>query len=117
MVNGGRIGSLEVVIITTKRGHKVRLYEKELRIRGQLNVASIPPNQEEIKSLISYYKQQIKRYGVNLHLWREITIKEENPDVIVLTTGSVPKKLRVTGSKLPHIFQPINVLLGKRGQW
>jgi 2,4-dienoyl-CoA reductase-like NADH-dependent reductase (Old Yellow Enzyme family)/thioredoxin reductase len=116
MVVGAGPGGLEAAVTAAKRGHQVTLYEKEHRIGGQLNLASIPPDREEIQYLIPYYEEQIKRTGVNLRLGREITlreIKEENPDVLIMATGMIPKSLEVKGSNLPHVVQAIDVLSGK----
>jgi 2,4-dienoyl-CoA reductase-like NADH-dependent reductase (Old Yellow Enzyme family)/thioredoxin reductase len=116
MVVGAGPGGLEAAVTAARRGHRVTLYEKECRIGGQLNLASIPPDREEIQYLIPYYEEQIKRSGVNLCLGTEITlkeIKEENPDVLIMATGMIPKSWEVKGSNPPHVVQAIDVLSGK----
>lgn len=116
MVVGAGPGGLEAAVTAAGRGHRVTLYEKEHEIGGQLNLASTPPDRGEIRHLIPYYMEQIKRTGVHLNLGQEMTLKvmkEENPDVVILAVGMIPKSMEVKGSNLPQVVQAVDVLSGK----
>jgi len=116
MVVGAGPGGLEAAITAAKRGHHVTLYEAEDRIGGQLNVASVPPDRDEIKTLIPYYEQQVTRTGVNLTLGRRITwddVKNERPDVLIMATGSVPIASPIEGDERTTVVQAVDVLGGR----
>lgn len=100
MVIGGGPGGLDAAWVAAKRGHEVHLYEKRADLGGQLSLCSDMKCKQEILHLVRYQKSQIEKYGVQIHLNAEVTpdmIKREDPDVIVLATGSVPVKPSVPG--------------------
>jgi pyruvate/2-oxoglutarate dehydrogenase complex dihydrolipoamide dehydrogenase (E3) component len=67
---------------------------------GQLLPGSVPGHKAELRSLIDFQKKQAEIYGVQCHLNHEVSeddIKSDDPDVIVLATGSLPAMPRVNG--------------------
>lgn len=107
MVIGGGPGGLNVAWVAAKRGHDVHLYEKQPVLGGQLTLGSITNYKHELLSLINYQKRQIEKSGVHTHLDFEVTldtIKEEKPDVIILSTGSTPILPGVPGIDKPIVF-------------
>ncbi|MBL7174615.1 MAG: FAD-dependent oxidoreductase [Desulfobacteraceae bacterium] len=113
MVIGGGPGGLNVAWVAAKKGHEVSLYEKQALLGGQLILGCVSNFKKELRSLIDFQKRQIKKYGVKCHLNIEATldtVKDENPDVVILATGSVPIKPSIEGidtpivSVLPQIF-------------
>lgn len=116
MVIGAGPGGMEAACTAGKRGHTVTLYEKEGNIGGQLNIAHVPPDREEIQALLPYYEEQIKRTGVNLVLEKDVTwddVKREKPDVIIMATGMIPKSLVVETNGTPKVVQAVDLLGGK----
>jgi 2,4-dienoyl-CoA reductase-like NADH-dependent reductase (Old Yellow Enzyme family)/thioredoxin reductase len=116
MVIGAGPGGLEAACTASMRGHTVTLYEKEEKIGGQLNVAHIPPDREEIKNLIPYYEEQIRRTGVKLVLRKHVTwedVEREKPDATVMATGMMPRRLTVVGHETSNVLQAVEVLAGK----
>jgi 2,4-dienoyl-CoA reductase-like NADH-dependent reductase (Old Yellow Enzyme family)/thioredoxin reductase len=100
MVIGGGPGGLHVAWVAAKRGHDVHLYEKQPQLGGQLILGSVTKYKKELLSLINFQKRQVERSGINTHLNCEVTldtVKSENPDAIVLCTGSIPIKPPVPG--------------------
>jgi 2,4-dienoyl-CoA reductase-like NADH-dependent reductase (Old Yellow Enzyme family)/thioredoxin reductase len=100
MVVGGGPGGLNVAWVAAKRGHKVHVYEKRDSLGGQLLPGSIPGHKKELQSLIKFQKKQIEKFGVTCHLNHEVQvedIREMNPDVVILATGSQPLIPRVAG--------------------
>jgi NADPH-dependent 2,4-dienoyl-CoA reductase/sulfur reductase-like enzyme len=100
MVIGGGPGGANVAWVAARRGHEVHLFEKQAALGGQLIPGSISGYKKEIRSLISFQESQIRKFGVHLHLEHEATVdtvKEMNPDVIILSTGSVPSIPPVDG--------------------
>jgi len=84
---------MNVAWVASKRGHKVRLFEKNPFLGGQLVLGSTTTYKKEIRNLIRFQENQINRYGVENILNKEVTpeiIKKENPDVVIIATGSYP---------------------------
>jgi len=117
MVVGGGPGGLNVAWVAAKRGHRVDLYEKQSVLGGQLNLGSTTAYKKELFTLINFQKKQIKKYGVHTHLNCEVTpdiIRQENPDVIVLSTGSIPIIPEVPGIDRPIVFPLTRILDGSK---
>jgi len=93
MVVGGGPGGLNTAWVAAKRGHEVHLYEKQSYLGGQLVPGSKTAYKREMQSLINFQKRQAELNGVVCHLGQEVTaqtVQEENPDVVILATGSRP---------------------------
>ena len=117
MVIGGGPGGLNVAWVAAKRGHKVHVYEKRPTLGGQLLPGSVPGHKAELRSLIKFQMKQAQIYGVQCHLNHEVTednVKNENPDVIVLATGSLPLLPAVDGIDKDIVLTYEDVLNGDR---
>jgi 2,4-dienoyl-CoA reductase-like NADH-dependent reductase (Old Yellow Enzyme family)/NADPH-dependent 2,4-dienoyl-CoA reductase/sulfur reductase-like enzyme len=93
MVVGGGPGGLNVAWVAARRGHNVHLFEKESVLGGQLVFGSVTGYKKELLNLIRFQRRQIERFGVKCHLNYEVTldtVKREDPDVVILATGSLP---------------------------
>jgi 2,4-dienoyl-CoA reductase-like NADH-dependent reductase (Old Yellow Enzyme family)/thioredoxin reductase len=113
MVIGGGPAGMEAARILSLRGHQVSLYEKEVDLGGQVNLASIPPYKEEIRNIIDFLVNQIGKMPIAISIQKEVrldTIMRENPDVIVLAIGSLPVIPKILGGKRETIFTPSEIL-------
>ena len=113
MVVGGGPGGLNVAWVSAKRGHEVHLYERQAELGGQLILGSVTNYKKEILNLIAFQKRQIEKSGVMCHLNQEVsvdTIKEINPDVIILATGSTPIIPPIPGIEKSIITTPSEIL-------
>ena len=93
MVVGGGPGGLNVAWVAAKRGHFVHVYEKRSELGGQLIPGSTPGHKAELRSLIRFQKKQAELFGVQCHLNHEVSMEDiqaNQPDVVVLATGSLP---------------------------
>lgn len=122
MVIGGGPGGMNVAWVAAKRGHEVHLYEKQSTLGGQLNLGSITRYKKELLSLIHYQIRQIEKCGVHAHLNFEVTldtVKKEKPDVVILSTGSIPIMPDVPGIdkaialSLPQVLTGSKPAIGK----
>ena len=93
MVVGAGPGGLNAAWVAAKRGHEVHLYEKQSYLGGQLVPGSKTAYKREMQSLINFQKKQVELNGVICHMGQEVTaqtVQKENPDVVILATGSRP---------------------------
>lgn len=117
MVIGGGPGGMESAWIAAKRGHNVTLYEKEDRLGGAFLVAAYPPGKSEIVKVIAYYEHQCKKYGVDIQLNIDVdesVIKNANPDVIIIATGSKPLIPSIKGIGNEKIMKANDVLMSRQ---
>jgi 2,4-dienoyl-CoA reductase-like NADH-dependent reductase (Old Yellow Enzyme family)/thioredoxin reductase len=93
MIIGGGIAGLQAARWLAKRGHRVSLWEKENQVGGQILLASLPPQKEEIRSLLEFLNRQIEKLHVKVDLGCAVspeTVERERPDVIIIATGGRP---------------------------
>jgi len=93
LVIGGGPAGLEAALTAAVRGHRVVLWEKSLRLGGQLNYAGIPPGKQEFLALVDYYRNRLEAFDVQVELGREATPESVlacRAEVVVLASGSRP---------------------------
>jgi thioredoxin reductase len=93
IVIGGGPAGLEAARVAALRGHKVSLYDKNSELGGQTLIAAKAPGRDGFLDLGRYQTYQMKLLNVDVHLNTEVTpetVKKENPDAVVVATGSVP---------------------------
>lgn len=119
MVVGGGLAGLEAARVAADRGHNVTLYERGERLGGQVIPASKAPLRSEMAQILPYYETHFRKLGVTIKRRTTVTaalFKEESPEVIILSTGGLPKKLELpnvaTGTVPKNIVQGRDVLLG-----
>jgi len=98
-VVGAGLAGMETALILSRRGHRVTLYEKE-REGGQFNLAYLPPGKGNLRRLVDYYVEEVRKSGVVV-VRREA--KEEDLlkgfDEVILATGAVPAVPPIEGLK------------------
>jgi NADPH-dependent 2,4-dienoyl-CoA reductase/sulfur reductase-like enzyme len=118
IVVGGGPGGMTAAIVAAEADHSVTLYEKSDRLGGQVYLASIPPGKGEFSSLIHWQINQLKKFGVEVHLNTEATlllIETKEPDEVIIATGAKPKIPNILGANLQTVIFAFDVLSGKRG--
>ena len=119
MVIGGGPGGMNAAWIAAQRGHQVSLFEKSNHLGGQLLLGSRPDYKRELRYLIDYHKHMIDKYGVKCFLNYEVdldTIKDQNPDVIILANGSLPHPPCIDGIENAIVENLAHILNEKRPQ-
>jgi NADPH-dependent 2,4-dienoyl-CoA reductase/sulfur reductase-like enzyme len=117
VVIGGGPGGMEAARVAALRGHEVTLVEKEGELGGKLLPASSPPFKRDLRHLIGYYLRQIQQLGIKVILNQPgslETIKELNPEVVILATGSEQMVPGIPGVQKENVFSSLDILSGKR---
>ncbi len=113
MIVGAGPGGLETAVTAAICGHRVVIYEKDSDIGGQLWVAGAPPHKQELLEFIRYYRAQIKKHQIPLHLNTTVdldVVQRQNPDYIVLAEGAVPSQPQIDGHDDPCVYSAWQVL-------
>jgi 2,4-dienoyl-CoA reductase (NADPH2) len=97
MVVGAGPAGMACARVAALRGHDVTLYDKNWKLGGLLHTASLVKGREveELIPLVRYYKKQLDQTGVRVKLRTNVDhelIKRQNPDVLILATGSKLKE-------------------------
>jgi len=116
-VIGGGPSGMEAARIAALRGHHVTLADKSTELGGQLLMAILPPHKEELKGLMSYLADQMKKTGVKTELGRKVdmeTIITLRPDVVVVATGAIPLIPDIPGVNRNNVVMALDVLTDKK---
>jgi len=117
MVIGGGPAGLETARVAAARGHQVSLWEKYDDLGGMVSVAAKAPGRDDLGEVPRYYKYQMKLLGVDVHLNSEVTadtVKKENPDVVVVATGSFSRvPYGIEGANQENVVNVRQVLTGR----
>ncbi|MFX0071569.1 MAG: FAD-dependent oxidoreductase [Candidatus Hermodarchaeota archaeon] len=115
MVVGSGPAGLEAARVAAIRGHEVHVFEKDDKIGGLLNIIWVPPGRSEFKRMIENYSYWIQKYGIQVHLEQVVTldtVKEFNPDVVIIATGSKPIKVPIPGMERENVYWANDVFNG-----
>lgn len=92
MVIGGGPAGMMAAQTLVKRGHTVTLYEKTDKLGGLLIDASAVPFKQLMREYLDWDIEETLHCGAKILLNTEVTeelIEQENPDAIIVATGSV----------------------------
>jgi NAD(H)-dependent 7beta-hydroxy-3-oxo-delta4-cholenoic acid oxidoreductase len=93
LVAGGGPAGLMAAAVAAERGHAVDLYEREPRLGGLYNLATVAPGKQELTRVVAHLQGRAARAGVRFRLGQEVTadlLGRERPEVLVVATGSDP---------------------------
>ncbi|MDD2979405.1 MAG: FAD-dependent oxidoreductase [Hespellia sp.] len=117
MVVGGGVGGLCAAFICAERGHEVTLYEAKDILGGNMRLAAFPPGKGDITNMIRAYIVRAEKAGVKIVMNKEVDldfIKAENPDTVVVASGSKTLILPIPGIENEAIIHGGDLLDGKR---
>jgi mycofactocin system FadH/OYE family oxidoreductase 2 len=113
---GGGPGGMWAAKMAGRRGHDVTLYDRNETLGGQVLTAMKGAGRDEFGVIIRNEKGQVEKTGANVKLGVEVTTEQvlaENPDVVIVATGSVPKEHPVGGADGPAVWNVWQVLNGE----
>ncbi len=99
-----------------ERGHQITLFEAEERLGGQLNLARNIPGKDEFDETLRYFSNRLERAGVDIRLGQraEPDDLEGTCDLVVLATGTQPRRLDIAGSDHPKVISYADAISGAR---
>lgn len=106
MVIGGGPGGMMAAQTLSDMGHKVTLYEKTRRLGGLMNDASVAPFKEYLRLYLQWDIRQTEKCGAKIVYNTEVTpelVEKENPDAIIVATGSKYIRPRINGIELEKV--------------
>jgi mycofactocin system FadH/OYE family oxidoreductase 2 len=110
IVVGAGPGGLAAALSAGKKGHDVAVYEKADRVGGQMNLLIKGAGREGLWEVIRYLTHRLKQLEVPIITGYEATpswIEEQNPDAVIVATGSKPIKRPVPGDYDPPMVQTV----------
>ena len=92
---GGGIGGMECALVLKQRGHIPTVFEKSGELGGLFLTASAMTFKENDKELITWYKREIEKAGIEVRFNTEVNDLNtlRGFDEIIVATGSVPRTM------------------------
>jgi mycofactocin system FadH/OYE family oxidoreductase 2 len=117
VVVGAGPAGLEVARTAALRKHRVILFEKNDEVGGQNIIAGKAAGRQEITGVTRWLLSQVNKLDIDMRLSVEadadMVLKEE-PDAVVVATGSVPKEKPFPGEYgFPDVVNTQQVLKGE----
>ncbi|MDC7125951.1 MAG: FAD-dependent oxidoreductase [Spirochaetales bacterium] len=106
VVIGGGPGGMMAAQTLTARGHKVTLFEKSDSLGGLLKDATDAPFKEYLRKYLEWDIRATLNCGADIRLNSEVslhTIEKENPDAVIVATGSSYLHPQIPGINKPIV--------------
>lgn len=115
MVVGGGVAGMSAAIAASEQGHRVNLYEKGMRLGGQLHLAGAAPGREEFLGFSDDLANLLSNLDVQIVLnvaVDEDLLRSQEPDVLILATGGQSITPAIPGVEMNHVVHAWDVLAG-----
>lgn len=110
LVLGAGVAGAEAARIARGRGHTVEVWEKNIRVGGQIHLAVAAPDKTEVQPVWDYRWNALMEMKVSVRTGIHAdaaSIRAFAPDYVVIATGSIPRAVPLDTQALA---QDINVL-------
>jgi 2,4-dienoyl-CoA reductase-like NADH-dependent reductase (Old Yellow Enzyme family)/thioredoxin reductase len=112
VVIGGGVAGTQAARTLALRGHSVVLFEKSDSLGGHLKSISRLPFKDDMLFYTEWIQRETALLVPDIRLNTEATaeaVQAENPDVIIVATGSVPAVPPIPGIGNPNVFGVLDV--------
>ncbi|MCD7908179.1 MAG: NAD(P)/FAD-dependent oxidoreductase, partial [Clostridium sp.] len=117
---GAGIAGMEAAKDLAVRGHRVSLYEASGQVGGAFIAASSMSFKEQDKKLITWFDNEVKKAGVEIHMNTPVTkelLAQLNPDEIIVATGAKARELsNIPGIEAAGIINAIDALTTRKNE-
>ncbi len=103
LVLGAGVSGVEAARVLAGRGHDVEIWEKADRPGGQMPLAIAAPDKREVEPVWTYRWQEAQHLGVRVRTGVSASaqsIREFNPDFVIVATGARPRPCPFDTSRL-----------------
>ena len=89
---GGGIAGMEAARVLKLRGHNPIIFEKSDKLGGTFIAASAESYKEKLRMLLAWYRREMDKLGIDIHLGTEIrSLEEMKYDAVIVATGARPR--------------------------
>jgi mycofactocin system FadH/OYE family oxidoreductase 2 len=117
VIIGAGPAGLEAARMAALRKHRVIVFEKNEDVGGQNLLAAKAAGRQEIQGVTRWLSSQVGKLDIDLRLGveaNEDTVLREEPDAVVVATGSLPKEKPFPGEYAPpEVVNTRQVLTGE----
>ena len=89
---GGGIAGMEAARVLKLRGHNPIIFERDDKLGGTFIAASAESYKEKLRMLLAWYRREMDKLGIDIHLGTEIrSLDEMKYDAVIVATGAKPR--------------------------
>ena len=89
---GGGIAGMEAARVLKLRGHNPIIFERSDKLGGTFIAASAESYKEKLRMLLAWYRREMDKLGIDIHLGTEIrSLEEMKYDAVIVATGARPR--------------------------
>ena len=113
VIVGAGVAGMECARIAALRGHEVHLYDKKEQLGGVFHEAGVPDFKTADHRLITWYKHQLEKNHVQIHLNTEMTLEQietMQADEIVVATGAKANIPPIEGITQDNVLTGVEAL-------
>lgn len=116
MVIGSGPAGMAAAYTAAKRGHKVKLYEKDSELGGLLRYLSYPDFKKDYRDFMEWQIGELDREDVEVIKNTKVTpelVKKISPDTVIVATGGEILYPDIKGMKETDCYNSLDILSGE----